>query len=385
MSPVLAISGVELRRFLRDRSNIFFMFIFPLLLVLVIGLQFGSNGGGGSLALSGSDGELRQELTASLEEAGVEVSAADPDAMREQVARGRSDAGLYISPDAEAAFADGADAEVELVLGTGTGAQLAAQRLTTATGAISLEHSQRAVLETLGAGEAEATEALEAVDVQPVTLAVTDVGGLAQAFGDVGQFDVGAASQVLLFVFLISLAGSATLIQSRKLGVQSRVAASPVSGGQALIGQALGRWVIAVVQGGYIMLASALLFDVDWGNLGLSLLVLAFFAAVAAGGAMLIGSVIDNDGAASGIGIGAGLVLAALGGCMLPLELFPDTLRAVSKVTPHAWGYEAFAEIQRHGGTLADIAPSLAVLAGMAAVLLALGAWTLRRSLARAL
>ena len=34
MRTALAIAGVELRRFLRDRSNIFFVFIFPLLLVL---------------------------------------------------------------------------------------------------------------------------------------------------------------------------------------------------------------------------------------------------------------------------------------------------------------------------------------------------------------
>jgi ABC-2 type transport system permease protein len=54
-------------------------------------------------------------------------------------------------------------------------------------------------------------------------------------------------------------------------------------------------------------------------------------------------------------------------------------------VTPHAWAYEAFAEIQRHNGTLVDILPQLAALTAMAVVALVVGAWLLRRSLARAM
>jgi len=64
-------------------------------------------------------------------------------------------------------------------------------------------------------------------------------------------------------------------------------------------------------------------------------------------------------------------------------EFFPDTMRAIADVTPHAWGYQAFADIQRRNGTLADIAPQLAVLGAMAAGVLVLGAWSLRRPLAR--
>ena len=69
---------------------------------------------------------------------------------------------------------------------------------------------------------------------------------------------------------------------------------------------------------------------------------------------------------------------------MMPRELFPETLRTVSLATPHAWGYEAFALIQRHDAGLVDVLPHLGVLSLMAAVLLLLGTLTLRRSAARA-
>src|SRR3546814_2082368 len=37
------IAAVNVRRFLRDRTNLFFVFVFPIALVLIIGLQFSSS------------------------------------------------------------------------------------------------------------------------------------------------------------------------------------------------------------------------------------------------------------------------------------------------------------------------------------------------------
>ncbi|WP_127573813.1 ABC transporter permease [Georgenia faecalis] len=387
MRAPLTIAGVELRRFLRDRSNIFFVFLFPLLLVLILGAQFGGDGTQGRVVVVGDASSLRTELVAALEDDGVTVTSADADEATEQVARGRVDAALVVPPTAADAFDDGAEVTLEVVPAAQQGARLAVQQVRTAAAAVATGQGQVRALTQAGLDEAAAQDALAAASTEmaPPTLAVVDVDEVAQEFAGLGQFDLGAAGQTLLFVFLISAAGSATLIQSRRLGVMNRVLAAPVSTGQALAGQALGRFVIAFFQGAYIMLATALLFDVEWGNIALSLLVLAAFAAVAAGAAMVIGAVMDNDGAASGLGVGLGLVLAALGGCMVPLEIFPDTLQTIAHVTPHAWAYDAFALIQRHDATLAEIAPQLGVLAAMALGLLALGTWALRRSMARAL
>ena len=47
-------------------------------------------------------------------------------------------------------------------------------------------------------------------------------------------------------------------------------------------------------------MATGVLFGVDWGNPWLTALVLVAFSAVSAGAAMVLGSLIDNEGAASG-------------------------------------------------------------------------------------
>jgi ABC-2 type transport system permease protein len=253
--------------------------------------------------------------------------------------------------------------------------------------AVSTGRRQQSVLESAGVGAPEAAAALKQArtSVEQPRVELVDTSDVTQVFQGLGRFDLGAAQQLLLFVFLSSLTGAATLIKARRLGVIARVMAAPVASWQALAGQALGRFGIAAVQGGYIMLGTALLFGVDWGNPLLAGLVLVLFCAVSAAAAMVIGSVMDNDAAATGVGVGLGLVLAGLGGSMVPPEFFSGTLQAVSRLTPHRWAYDAFADIQRHDGTLVDILPQLGVLAAMALALLALGSFLLQRSLSRAL
>ncbi|WP_407343201.1 ABC transporter permease [Pengzhenrongella phosphoraccumulans] len=387
MRAARAIAAVELKRFLRDRSNIFFVFIFPLLLVLVLGAQFGGGGGAGSVSVSGADSPLRTAATSALRANGVTVTVASTDAVRERVARGQTDVGLFISPAAATAYDGGEDVTLEVVPGSQQGTQATLQRVRTAVAGLAAERGQLAALAAAGIPEAPARAALAGARdaMTPPSLTVVDVNQISQELSGLGKFDLGAAGETLLFVFLASLTGSATLIQTRRLGVMARTLSAPVSAGQAMIGQATGRFAIAMFQGAYIMVATAVLFQVSWGNIWLSLLVLATFSAVAAGAAMLIGSVLDNEAAASGVGIGLGLVLAALGGCMLPLDFFPATLRTIAHITPHAWAYDAFAQIQRHDASLVDIAPQLAVLVAMAVATLTLGTLALRRSMARAL
>lgn len=387
MRAIIAMTGAELRRFLRDRSNIFFVFIFPLLLVLVIGSQFGGGGPSGNVTISatGGDSALAQDLEDVLTDRGLSVRHAGADEARSAVARGRTDVAVFVPADPSEQTPEAAS-QIEFIAGSSGGAITTAQEVRSAIGVVGLERSQVAALSGAGiepddaAGLLEQAQALSQPQVE-----VEDLDPLAGEFAGLGRFDLGATSQLLLFTFLSTLAGSATLIQARREKVIARALSAPVSTTQVLVGQAAGRWVIAFSQGAYIMVATTVLFGVQWGNWGLSLLILAVFAAVAAGAAMVIGAMVDNEGAASGVGVGVGLVLAGLGGGMAPLEIFSDTMRQVAQLTPHAWAYEAYAEVQRHGGSLADIAPQLGVLVAMALGALALGVWALRRSVARAM
>ncbi|MGB3827679.1 MAG: ABC transporter permease, partial [Ornithinimicrobium sp.] len=313
LRAVLAIGAVELRRFLADRSNIFFVFIFPLVLVVVIGSSFGGSGPAAKVAIAGSDSPLRAAIVQQLSDAdSAQVSFAGEAAIREQVGRGRTDVGLILTGEAVDAFAAGDDVDLQILVGANAGAQIASQSVTAAVQAANARRDQVAALSGEGRDPAAIEAALQTArqGLTPATVRVDSVDEIDAEFaGLAGQFDQGAASQLLLFVFIASLTGASTLIQARRYGVVSRVLSAPVTTVQAIAGQALGRWAIAAFQGLYIMVATALIFGVDWGSWLLAFVVLATFSTVAAGAAMVVGSLIDNEGAAAGVGIGLGLVL----------------------------------------------------------------------------
>ena len=387
MSAAWAVATVELRRFLRDRSNIFFTFIFPFMLVVVIGAQFGGGASNGRVVLTDDSSDLGQRIAAELTERELTVEVSSADDARETLARGRADVGVLIDADDAAAFDAGEPVQLDLVPAASSSASAVVQLVQAGVDELDREQVGVAALVAAGADQEDAVAAWQGAEEQvpPADLEVVDVDEVSQAFAGVTGFDVGASSQALLFVFLTALAGSATLIDARRHRVIARTLAAPVSVVSVVAGQALGRWVIALFQGVYVMAGTTLLFGVSWGNVWLCVLVLAVFATVAAGAAMTIGSLLDNEGAASGFGVGIALVLAALGGCMVPQEIFPASLQFVSSFTPHGWAYRAFAEIQRHDGGLGDILGPLGVLAMMAVSVLLLGSLLLRRSIARAL
>src|SRR5690606_34120417 len=94
-----------------------------------------------------------------------------------------------------------------------------------------------------------------------------------------------------------------------------------------LFGEALGRFGTGVAQGAYIIVATLLMFGVDWGDPLGAFLILLTFSAVGAGAAMLMGAVFSNAQQASGVAVVVSLVMAALGGAMMAIEFFPPVMQ----------------------------------------------------------
>lgn len=389
IDAVVQISRIELLRFLRERSNIFFVFVLPLALVIFIGLQFGGTAGT-QLGAVVTDDDAAAQLVDRLDAAeGIEVvSIDDEDELRSLVSRGNLSGGVLIPAGYEDALRSGASFEVGF-LGR---PDATAQSLRTVVDAVVADQAAISGAASLAADVTDRPVA-ELVDLAArvrasmpgVTVSTEAVGGdeLVQEFSALGQFDLGASSQLFLFVFLTSLAGSAALIQSRQYGVATRMLSTPTRLPVILAGLAGGRFAVALFQALYIIVVTTVAFGVDWGDpLTTSVLVL-LFCLVSTGAAMVLGSVFRNDSQASGAGVGLGLVLAALGGSMIPLEIFPDGMLVVARFTPHAWANTAMAEIVRRDGGIVDVATELAVLAGFAVVLLGAATFLLRRALTR--
>ncbi|NGY66530.1 ABC transporter permease [Lentzea sp. NEAU-D13] len=360
---VWSIAWTNLRRALRDRTGLFFLVALPLLLVFIIGAAFG----GASTPVLGVVGEAGA-LTA---EAGMRVrNFEDEVALRTAVEHGEVSAGLVRAAEVPPRL---------LVRPDRAGQQL--QMLVTT--ALTREENRLAVGEFVashtGVDRAAALSLVDSVRVEPVAVAVTTTGEALFPEGYTG-FDLGAASQLIVFTFLNALTAAAALVETRSLGVTRRMLATPTPARTVIAGEALGRVAIALLQGLIVIIGSALLFGVRWGDpLGAAALLCAF-ALVSGGAGLLLGALCRTQQQSTGAGILLGLGLAAFGGCMVPIEFFSPTLRTVAFATPHGWANDAFAVLTRHGGNFLTVLPHLAVLLAFALVLFTLGAWRLRRA-----
>jgi ABC-2 type transport system permease protein len=382
---VLAVAAVDTRRFGRDRMNLFFVLLLPLAIILAIGLQFGDETP--RLGVVGGGSEPAEAVLDELPEADdVEVVAVDDaDELADRVDAGDLAAGVVFAADRGAHLAAGEPVEIGFVAGTTPAAQQLRSSVDRALVAVAaVPTAERAAVER-GADPAEAAAAAERLAPTVERVQVRRVSAGDRLFPeDIGGYDVAAPSQLVLFTFLTGLAGSSALIEARKLGLTTRVLATPTSPRVLVAGQALGRLLICLVQAVYILVVTLLVFGVDWGDpLGATAVVLGM-ASVSAAAAMCFGTFLREPEQANGVGVVVALALAALGGAMLPIELFGDTLATVARVTPHYWAVDAFAELVRHDGTLLDIGTQLAVLAVFAVVLLLAAAWRLRGVMPRA-
>ena len=378
----LGIAATNLRRLLRDRTALFFVFVFPFLIILALGAAFGSGFTPRVGVVVRGSGVLGEDLAARLEATeGLDVRAfADAESLRTTVERGEIEGGLVIPADYDARIREGATHSLEYIARpTGAG-----QELRVAVGAVVDEQSIQvraarfAAEEGAVAGFDEGLDRAEdlARDLPRVSVATRTAGG-----GALGGFDTGAAQELVLFIFVTSLSASSMLIETRRLGVTRRMLASPTTVRTILAGETLGRYAIALLQGVLIVAGCALLFRVQWGDPLTTGLVVVLFALAATGAAMVMGSVLGDAAQAGSVGVFLGLVLAALGGCMVPLDIFPPVMNTIAHVTPHAWAIDSLTASITTGAGPAEVGLELSVLAAYAVGLLALATVLLRRTI----
>jgi ABC-2 type transport system permease protein len=381
MKP-LAIAGMNLRRVFRDRIGAFFILLFPFLIILAIGAVFGSGFTPVVGVVSSGSGAFGADLVRRLERTdGIDVRTYEArDALTTAVERGDVEAGLVVVPGYEERVRSGSAVALPFIARpTGAGPEVA---LTVDAVIADQAAAIRAARVVEAEGLAGFDDALTAARaLRPALPRVVVRETIAGGSDPEGDFDFGAAQETVLFVFLISLAASGMLIESRRLGVSRRMLASPTPAGSILIGETLGRFAIALFEGLLIFVVTLLLFGVDWGDPVAGIAIIVVFALVGTGAAMLMGSSLHNAEQASSLGVFIGLGFAALGGCMVPIEVFPPFMVTIAHLTPHAWALDAFDEVLREGGTLRDILTELAVLAAYATVLLVVASRIFRQRL----
>jgi ABC-2 type transport system permease protein len=188
-----------------------------------------------------------------------------------------------------------------------------------------------------------------------------------------------SAGQLITWVFIPLIGISSMFAYERQKGTLRRLLATPTRRSTYLLGTILGQVVIALVQMFLLISFAILVLKVNWGQspAALSLMLVASALAAAALGTTL-GTFVKTEGQASGLSILFGMVMALLGGCWYPIELFPGAIRTAVQILPTTWAMKGMLDILLRGEGLVAVLPNAVVLFGFAAVFFIIGIWRFR-------
>lgn len=132
----------------------------------------------------------------------------------------------------------------------------------------------------------------------------------------------------------------------------------------------VGRFVVPLLGGDALQMTAA------WWPLWV---LVSFTSLAAIALALLIACGAHSTEQATTFGGVANIIMAALGGVMVPKMVMPAEMQTLSSLSPMAWPLDAFMQLFLHQGSWAAIAPAVVKLWGFAVLAFALAVWLLQR------
>ena len=188
-----------------------------------------------------------------------------------------------------------------------------------------------------------------------------------------------SAGQLITWTFIPLLGISAMFAYERQKGTLRRLLVSPTSKAAYLLGTIVGQVATALVQMLLLVGFGIVVMHLNWGQSPAALAVMVVSATLAAAAlGTTLGTFVKTEGQANGLSITLGQVMALLGGCWYPLELFPEAVRTAVRVLPTTWAMQGLLDIVLRGQGVSAVLPEAGVLLGFALVFFIVGIWRFR-------
>ncbi|MEJ5224695.1 MAG: ABC transporter permease [Anaerolineales bacterium] len=188
-----------------------------------------------------------------------------------------------------------------------------------------------------------------------------------------------SAGQLITWVFIPLFGISELFAFERSQGTLRRLLTTPTRRATYLFGTISGQVMMAIVQMLLLVVFGMTVMGLQWGRDPAALavmLVTSALAAAAIGTAM--GTFVKSAGQANGLSIMMGMVMALMGGCWYPLELFPPAVQTAVHALPTTWAMQGMLDLVLRGRGLVDVLPEAGMLLGFAALFFAIGVWRFR-------
>ncbi|RWZ54514.1 ABC transporter permease [Halobacillus fulvus] len=189
-----------------------------------------------------------------------------------------------------------------------------------------------------------------------------------------------AAAMGVMFLLFNATIGAKSFIEERNTQTLARMFSAPVRPVSIVAGKFMGTMLFSFLQFVLFIGATALLFQVSWGeNYGQLAALGVVYSMAVAGIAILVASLFKEEGNADAVGSIGVQVFALLGGSMIPIAAFPGGLQMVASLTPNKWALDSFLAMMS-GAEWASLVLPFLVLSLFGILSLLIGSLRLRGS-----
>ena len=389
MRRVLHLAVHDTKLFILERENFFFMFLMPVMFMLFFSVVIGGGGGPSDVSISlqvvnedqGFMGEIfldqlrGEEFNITL----LDRAQADTtDFIRRLVVPAEFTSKVLATEQVQLDFTKQSTSNIEY--DAAADVRLHQAQVSFLGALIRWAHPVGAPVSD------EDRERLKKLIRDPRRITVT------QSFAGTGRPVASGAGQsvpgmlTMFMVMTVLIGGSQSLTREKLHGTLSRLATTPLSRGEIIMGKLLHLGMVGFCQAMILMAAGEAigrlhLFGIEftWGpGWWIVALFTIPFAFTVGALTLLFGGLFRTTQQAESLGWLAGMIFSALGGCWWPLEIMPPTAQIIGSFFPTYWAMKAFHGVVTFGqGIEAILLPTL-VMAGFGLLFAWLGARTLR-------
>ncbi len=419
MREILALAGKDIKLLLRDKTGAFFVLFFPLLFAIFFGVIFSGEGGKTAaipIVLVDEDSSDGSRGFCALLDSAQELSVLKT--TREEavalVQRGKRVAYIVLQSGFGAArermfWGDPAQieigldpsrkAEASLLQGVLTGYYMRGigdvfadpdkmrGNLQSAVKSISeAPEDEQRFLEPLRGSLLKMDEFYARADSaqqdshrssayagwNPLQVHISDIS--VQRSGPHNPFDVTFPQAIIWAIIGCTASFGISLVSERTRGTLVRLLMAPLKKQQILAGKGLACFLSVVAVSVLLLLFANIVFQVKPHSYSLLLLAVVCAALCFVGIMMLLAVLGKTEASASGIGWAVLLVMAMIGGGMIPLFFMPSWMLTLSSLSPLKWTVLALEGAIWRGFTLQEMLFPCGVLAAIGVLCFILGA-----------
>lgn len=402
VKKALAVAWKELQVLFKDRGQLAVLFLMPVMFASVIGSAFGGGTPGIEVYLVNQDtGQYSARVVEILHEIeALRITELETvDQADRQVADGQALAAVIIPPDFSQKIDAYEQTQIQVIVDPTQeryGSIVVGIMNDVVTPVIyqgEIQYGIREVMDDSAAFDESdpqtrsmmeammlgvlMTQLQEAFENPQISVEASDLEGV-ETESLSNAYSYTTPSYAVMFAFFIVGTIAASIMSEKEEGTFRRLLASPLRRGSLIAGKMLAYMLVVGLQVLVVFAVGNGFFDVPLGHSPLGLLLVTVALALAATSlGMLVAALARTRSQADGVGMVLGIVLAAVGGAIVPI---PEEgfLHLLSLFTPHAHAIEGYLKLTSQGAGVVEVLPQVGLLAGVGTAFFLIAMWRFR-------